>query len=242
MVSPYTSRTDFNTIIDSAHHTLDLYAEEVNDASIENKLAQAAKRGVRVRLITSESTSAETSLQQRGVQVHIMKSPYVHAKTIVADGKRMYVGSENISATSLDKNREIGILLYKPAQIKVVEDTFAVDWAKTQSGTPPPPMPPSGHAFPGEGDRVSSSRDPRADAIHLGDNACRGLVHSTGDVCRRHRVPRRLSGLDGNRYLVRQGLVVVHTGVKVARSEPRGRPCTSGSASATGTGTFTITA
>ena len=35
----------------------------------------------------------------------------MHAKIIVVDGARAFLGSENLTANSLDNNRELGILL-----------------------------------------------------------------------------------------------------------------------------------
>jgi phosphatidylserine/phosphatidylglycerophosphate/cardiolipin synthase-like enzyme len=143
VVSPYNSRRVFTTLIDAAHHTLDLYAEEVNDASIENHLAQAVKRGVRVRLIVPAGSSGVDTVRHAGVSVKLQPSPYVHAKAIVADGHKFYIGSENISATSLDNNREMGIVLDNSTLAGFVETTFTSDWAnRSPSQARSTPLPP----------------------------------------------------------------------------------------------------
>lgn len=146
-ISPYNSRRVFDTLIDSAHRTLDLYAEEVNDASIEDHLAKAVKRGVRVRLIVPAGSSGVDAVHHVGVAVKLQSSPYVHAKAIVTDGHRLYLGSENISATSLDQNREVGIMLDNSTLAGFVEDTFTSDWAggrsQSQTRSTPPPVPPT---------------------------------------------------------------------------------------------------
>lgn len=142
VVSPYNSRRVFTALIDSAHRTLDLYAEEVNDSSIESHLANAVKRGVRVRLIVPAGSAGVDAIRHAGVAVKLQPTPYVHAKIIVADGHRFYLGSENISATSLDKNREMGITLDNTTLAGFLEATFASDWAGGTSSqvrsTPPP--------------------------------------------------------------------------------------------------------
>ena len=39
-----------------------------------------------------------------------LSQPYPHPKLIIAD-ERAFLGSQNISVSSLDKNREVGILV-----------------------------------------------------------------------------------------------------------------------------------
>ena len=153
VISPYNSRHVFQALIAGAHHTLDLYAEEVADSQIEGDLIAAKRRGVTVRLITSSDSPGVEALRRGGIPVKIMTTPYVHAKAIVADRVRLYIGSENISATSLDKNREAGIQLTNPSAAAIVERTFAADWSgsdgstgATTSPTPPPP-PSSSHGL-----------------------------------------------------------------------------------------------
>ncbi|HEX6508051.1 MAG TPA: phospholipase D-like domain-containing protein [Chloroflexota bacterium] len=150
VISPYNSRHVFTTLIDSARHTLDLYAEEVNDSAIEGLLASAVKRGVRVRLIVPSSSPGVDTVRGAGVAVKLQPHPYVHAKAIVADGHAFYIGSENISGTSLDKNREAGITLDNRTLAQFVESVFASDWggapsSRTSSGSPPPSAQGSGN-------------------------------------------------------------------------------------------------
>ena len=51
VVSPINSRIDFTTLINSAHSTLLIEAEEMNDSDIEQALANAAQHGVQVEVI-----------------------------------------------------------------------------------------------------------------------------------------------------------------------------------------------
>lgn len=140
VISPYNSRSRLNALINSARRNLDLYEEEVDDTGIEAHLIAARKRGVRVRLITSAGSSGVDTLRARGIAVAIMTSPYVHAKAIVADRSHVFIGSENISSTSLDANREAGIIRNDRSLAGVVERAFSADWkANISSGSAPPP-------------------------------------------------------------------------------------------------------
>jgi phosphatidylserine/phosphatidylglycerophosphate/cardiolipin synthase-like enzyme len=72
-------------------------------------------------------------LKAGGVQVKEDTQLYIHAKMIVADGSLAFVGSENFSTTSLDNNRELGVLLTNAQIISTLQQTFQSDWAVSQS-------------------------------------------------------------------------------------------------------------
>jgi len=143
VISPYNSRRSFYALVGSAHRTLELYAEEVNDTATENRLVAAARRGVRVHLITSQAGPGVDALRRGGVSVHVVSSPYIHAKAIVTDRAALFIGSENISTTSLDQNREIGVLLHDQIGISTVESTFTSDWRRAAAGVSAPTNSPS---------------------------------------------------------------------------------------------------
>lgn len=140
MISPIDSRSDFYSLVDGAQHTLDLESEEMEDTGIENVLKSAARRGVIVRAIFPTPTSrvdpnapGERALVDGGVQVRRLGKPYVHGKELVVDGREAFLGSENFSKSSLDENREVGLLLGDPVTVQRVESTFERDW---QAGKP----------------------------------------------------------------------------------------------------------
>ncbi|MBI3633938.1 MAG: cardiolipin synthase [Candidatus Vogelbacteria bacterium] len=125
-------------LINSASSSLDVYNEEMADYRITNALEKAAERGVAVRVIMTYSSSWKTALNEltaKGVVVHTYSGAsdfYIHAKVIVADRKLMFVGSENFSLPSLDKNRELGTLVSDPELVAKTEHVFAGDWVKAR--------------------------------------------------------------------------------------------------------------
>ena len=135
--SPSNSRERVDGVIRSANSTLIVYAEEVRDDEQTQLLADTAKRGVNVRLITSPPSSSDDSgsadldlLQKSGVKVRFLKSPYIHAKAFIADGTLGAVGSMNISMTSLEFNRELGILIQDTSALLRITQAFDKDWNK----------------------------------------------------------------------------------------------------------------
>lgn len=141
VVSPLNSRNVFNTLIASAKHTLLVTGEEMQDSGIEQDLAAAAQRGVQVQVIlpapggsSSDSNSnGITTIKQAGVSVREDPHLYMHAKIFIVDGQSAFVGSENISAQSLDKNRELGIIIADNNVITTLQQTFQKDWNASQS-------------------------------------------------------------------------------------------------------------
>jgi phosphatidylserine/phosphatidylglycerophosphate/cardiolipin synthase-like enzyme len=135
------------TLIGSATKSLAVESEEMQDQGIIDALIAAQKRGVAVRYIGA-TTPAGTTAPQRdgnaagrkrltsgGASVRLLATPYVHTKTVVADGSVAFVGSENFSAASLDTNREIGILTTNTAIIGRLTNVFTKDWAAGKSET-----------------------------------------------------------------------------------------------------------
>jgi cardiolipin synthase A/B len=67
-------------------------------------------------------------LSQAHVAVRFSGHLYMHAKLMLVDGVRAFVGSINFSTTSLDTNRELGVLLAEPVAPNLLASTFAEDW------------------------------------------------------------------------------------------------------------------
>ena len=106
-------------LIGSAHSSLLVENEEMSDQEIVGALEAAAQRGIDVQVCMTDSSSWSSEfsdLIHAGVKVYTYSPDaalYIHAKAIVADpgsdSVRWFLGSENFSSTSLDRNRELGI-------------------------------------------------------------------------------------------------------------------------------------
>lgn len=138
--SPNGARAKIASLVKSATKTLEVYAEIAQDRDMQTLLVDRAQNGVDVRfLISPNDASAADSdaagldqLQRGGVKVRYLGSPYIHAKAFVADGALAYIGSHNFSRSSLELNRELGILFKDPAAIARVKTAFEKDWAKAK--------------------------------------------------------------------------------------------------------------
>lgn len=134
VVSPVNARARLLDLINSAHTALEIEDEEMLDPLSEDALTSAAHRGVRVDVVLpapgggASPTADVAQLAHGGVHVRFGTAIYTHAKLVVADRVRAFVGSENFSANSLDANRELGLIIADPTALATLETTFNVDW------------------------------------------------------------------------------------------------------------------
>jgi phosphatidylserine/phosphatidylglycerophosphate/cardiolipin synthase-like enzyme len=98
-------------------------------------VAARKQAGVDVRVLLADpgwidrNADAAQFLRQRNIPVKYLSTPGIHAKALLADGTRLYVGSINLSYTSLTQNREVGVVLTEPAAAQAFSRTFDGDWA-----------------------------------------------------------------------------------------------------------------
>jgi cardiolipin synthase A/B len=133
VTSPDNSREVMRTLIDGATRSIEIYAEVVRDDEVRNQLIDAAESGIAVRLLVPTSPAADDlliyrELESHGVEVRLLADAYSHAKAVIVDRERALVGSQNLTFTSLERNRECGILLDDAATLARLTATFQSDW------------------------------------------------------------------------------------------------------------------
>ncbi|MFZ5813895.1 MAG: phospholipase D-like domain-containing protein [Bacillota bacterium] len=150
--SPDSSYRILAGLIDGARERIDLNVYSFTNLLVAGKLAEAAGRGVQVRLLMEASSLGALSDQERFVAqlVHeaggevrwIMNQPgagvvgrYVfnHAKYGVVDGRAVFVQSENLgrSGVPVDNsagNRGWGVVVQDPGLARYLSRVFAADW------------------------------------------------------------------------------------------------------------------
>ena len=135
IVSPTNSKQRLLEHINSAKTSLDVEVMYISETSVRDAIAAAKNRGVDVRVIVNEPTDESiVHLKSLGIPIKTPATFYLHAKLLVADSVA-FVGSENMSFTSLAKNREVGALVFEPSSVAPIKQQFEADWA---SSTPVP--------------------------------------------------------------------------------------------------------
>jgi phosphatidylserine/phosphatidylglycerophosphate/cardiolipin synthase-like enzyme len=135
VVSPVNARQRILDLIASAKREVLVESMQLADRDVRDALAarKAAAAGVRVLVADpgwiDANADAAAFLAARGIPARWSKSPSVHVKAIAVDGRAAYVGSENMSWTSLSKNREVGVIATEAQNVATIGATFEADWA-----------------------------------------------------------------------------------------------------------------
>lgn len=136
VLSPTDARPKILALIDAATKSIDIEMEEFSDSAVFDHLVARVEKGVVVRVVAprdGRSTGTTTMLGQLrsfGMQVKTLATPDMHAKLVVVDGKALYVGSVNLTAASMDKNRELGVVTETAAVVTRAAATFETDFGK----------------------------------------------------------------------------------------------------------------
>jgi len=138
--SPTNSRTALLNIINNASTSLLVENEEMSDSGIVSALENAASAGVNVTIVMTDNSKYYSNLDAlKSAGANIATYPndntslYIHAKAIVADygtsSAVAFVGSENFSYYSLNKNRELGITTTDANVMQQLSSTINNDYS-----------------------------------------------------------------------------------------------------------------
>jgi cardiolipin synthase A/B len=105
-------------------------------------LRDAARDGVDVRmlvpgtsdlpLIRNLSRIGYRDLLRSGVRIYEWDGPMLHAKSVVADGRWVRIGSSNLNPSSLIGNYELDVLIEDPALADAMERQFRLDISRSR--------------------------------------------------------------------------------------------------------------
>jgi len=133
--------------IDRARRRLDVTNPYLTDRDMLERILAAARRGVRVRLVVSETSNnaqASAALRHRyedllaaGVEIWELPGTVVHAKVVVADDVVSF-GTVNLDSWALYRNSEIAMIARSPDAAALFEQRlFEPDLARSHRGEPP---------------------------------------------------------------------------------------------------------
>jgi cardiolipin synthase len=134
-------------LIDTAKTRIDVMNPYVTDADMLQRLIAAAKRGVHVRIVVSETSNNRyteaafthhyRALIDAGAEVWEYPGAVVHAKILVADDTVEF-GTLNLDAWALYRDFEVGMVVKDAATVEKFETrVFTPDIARSKPGKPP---------------------------------------------------------------------------------------------------------
>jgi cardiolipin synthase len=148
---PTDATAKLSRLIQSARHSINATTELLDDPYLEGQLIAKAQHGVQVRLIVplvpregASNAPQIAFLNSQGVNVRVTTDqapppnalPYMHAKTMVVDGRVAYLGSIDLNTTEASRDRELGILFRQRTPVGQLNAQFQSDWNRAQ--LPPP--------------------------------------------------------------------------------------------------------
>ena len=148
VVSPNNSRQRILALIDSAREELLMQVEYMGDKEVYAHLGARVRAGVDVTVMVAHTEKGPCSTWDTGAEeakalaaagvtkVAFIKKVKLHAKAVVADGARAYVGSVNFTSNSLNNNRELGLLLADRPVVNELRAVMARDWAEREASGP----------------------------------------------------------------------------------------------------------
>ncbi len=144
-VEPAAGYGFLDSAVNSAHHSIELSMYELKDPVMESALAGAARRGLRVRVLLnadylgrSENASAAQYLSRRGVHVTWAAAHTIfHAKYLLVDATRAYIGSGNFVAYDYPNTRDFWVLDTSPQDLVAIRAVFTSDLHGTSNTVSP---------------------------------------------------------------------------------------------------------
>ena len=127
LVSPENSRKELAALLRGAKKQLLIYDVHITDNAMIRILKERAKAGVEIRMMGR--------LEKKDLDVDIEKFPgRLHARIIIQDGRRAFLGSQSLRRLELDGRREVGVIITDPKVVRQLVSTFESDWSETDSG------------------------------------------------------------------------------------------------------------
>jgi cardiolipin synthase len=140
---PDNGRERMAQFIDSAKDTLWIQNERYQDTVIIERLVRASKRGVQIHILARaphtlhkdklvEGVGGLRIMHDVGAKIHKLKDLKLHAKMLLADGKRGIVGSINLTPGSFDSRRELALETDAKHVVKRLNKTAKEDWKNSR--------------------------------------------------------------------------------------------------------------
>jgi len=133
VLSPTYSREKLEELINTAKNNINMYSQNFSDKNISDLLVKKSKSWIKINMIAPSLSkmpnNEEVYIKLRKAWINIIEktNPYIHAKALEIDNKFLLIWSINYSSYSIDKNREVSLIIKNPELIKKFEKIFNQD-------------------------------------------------------------------------------------------------------------------
>ncbi|MBM4387477.1 MAG: hypothetical protein FJ088_07030 [Deltaproteobacteria bacterium] len=135
VLSPINSKQKLLAMINGAKTKLDFEEMQFGDVAFQDAVVAKKEAGVSVRILLASpywigaNMESGKLLKSKGIPVRYLVKPGIHSKLIVADGEKAFIGSTNLSYTSISKNRELGLIYSDKDMLNKINSRFEEDWS-----------------------------------------------------------------------------------------------------------------
>ncbi len=113
--SPNDSRIQFEKLFNEANNNIKMYFQYLLDDILVEKLIKLKNdKNIEITIILPETAKEDINtkkIEKNWIKTAFMKKITMHAKAILIDDKYLFIWSINFSQYSIDKNREVWILI-----------------------------------------------------------------------------------------------------------------------------------
>jgi len=127
VVSPVNARERLAAFIKGARRQILIYDPQLTDDAMLRLLTQKMADGIDVRIIGNVESKWDITSQA-------FPGRRLHARVIIRDGRRAFLGSQSLRRLELEKRREVGVMITDANVIREMSAVFENDWAQTRSG------------------------------------------------------------------------------------------------------------
>jgi phosphatidylserine/phosphatidylglycerophosphate/cardiolipin synthase-like enzyme len=147
-VAPLNMRKIIEDLLNGASQSIDLFFPIVtDDDSIMKLLLHKMQENVRLNILCSPTIFSDgkkrgpdhecnLELIKHGAKIQISDDPIIHCRCIIIDGnskllKKVFIGSCNLRASSLDRSREVGMVIQASYNVDEISRRFQSIWAQS---------------------------------------------------------------------------------------------------------------
>jgi phosphatidylserine/phosphatidylglycerophosphate/cardiolipin synthase-like enzyme len=125
VISPVNSRKVISEFLKGAKRELLIYDPAVTDPAMAQILNERSRDGVKIRIL------GKLSRRVAEAEVHPLFIR-LHTRTIIRDGKDVFLGSQSLRTEELDARREIGLIFRDSKISERMIEVFEKDWKESQ--------------------------------------------------------------------------------------------------------------
>jgi cardiolipin synthase A/B len=115
IIAPMNTRSALDILMHSAKRSITIMSPSLSDPTMIELIISAKARWVNIGICLPREYALwdlqKSQLKEAGVIFLFSETPQVHAKTLLIDDRQLLVGSANFTQNSIDRNREVGILI-----------------------------------------------------------------------------------------------------------------------------------